>query len=95
MQDCKTQTFEHDGKRYETRISNNGLIYEVRVFNDAGKPANGYRYVLEVLTQLDALRTESSINPLNSLIQAARSHVENGTWEQYLAAVEASSLGNP
>lgn len=94
MQSYETRSFECRGETFETRISSDGLKYEVRVYKANGAPANECRYAVEVLTQLDAQVMNSSINPLESLINAAQRDVEDRTWEKYLAAVEASRTRN-
>lgn len=86
----KTKTFQHDGRNYEVRITadeNNTVL--VRVFAEDGRPANGYSYSVDLLTRLDAA-TSGTINPVDVLVNVAISDVKGGTWERYVAAVEAA-----
>jgi len=93
MTSYQTRTFQHNGKDYEIRIASDGHTFHVRVFVD-GRPANGYTYSVEVLTQIDAAAIGSGIDLLETLIKTAEQDVRNGTWEQYVSAVNATD-GNP
>ena len=86
-----TRCFEHDEKTYEIRIASDGSTIRIQAFlND--KPANGYTYSVELLTQVDAQLSGALIDPIEELIKTAIASVKNGTWEKYVAAV--SSSGN-
>lgn len=83
------RSFDHDGKTYEIRIASDGHTIRIRAFlND--KPANGYTYSVEVLTQGDAQISGALINPIEELIKTTILNVKNGTWEKYAAAVLAA-----
>jgi hypothetical protein len=83
------RTFQHDGKEYEIRVASDGHTIHVRAFLN-GKPANGYTYSVEVLTQVDAKMSDALVNPIEELIKTATSDVKNGIWEKYVAAVSAA-----
>lgn len=83
------RTFQHNGNQYEVRIASDGHTIHVRAFLN-NKPANGYKYSVEVLTQIDAKMSGAAINPVEELIKSAISDVEKGVWEQYVAAVSAA-----
>jgi hypothetical protein len=87
------RNFQHDGKEYEIRVESDGNTIHVRAFFN-GKPANGYTYSVEVLTQVDAKITDSLIDPSEELIKTATSDVKNRIWEKYLAAVSAAPPQN-
>lgn len=89
MVSYQSRLFEHNGKTYEVRFASDGHTYHVRAFLD-GKPANGYAYSVEMLTQFDAESTSALINPLQELISTAERDVRNGTWEKYVEAVKGS-----
>ena len=80
------RSFNHDGKEYEIRIASDGHTIHIRAFLN-GKPANGYTYSVEVLTKAEISGT--SINPYEQLVETAITDVKNGTWESYVAAVNA------
>ncbi len=82
--------FTHNGKEYEVRIASDGYTFHVRTFLN-GKPANGYTYSVDVLTQDDAHMSNAQVNPVEELIKIAKSDVTNGIWEKYVAAVNASA----
>ena len=90
----QVRSFQHTGNTYEIRIASDGHTTRVRVFiND--KPANGYTYSVETLTQVDAAMSGSSTDPLEELIKLAEQDVKSGFWDQYVAAVKAAqSSGN-
>jgi hypothetical protein len=73
-------------------VASDGHTIHVRAFLN-GKPANGYTYSVEVLTQVDAKMSGTLIDPVEELIKTAIADVKNGIWENYVAAVSAS--GNP
>jgi hypothetical protein len=83
------RSFDHDGKTYEIRIASDGHTIRIRAFLN-GKPANGYTYSVEVLTQVDAQMSGALIDPIEELIKTAISDVKNGIWEKYVAAVRAA-----
>ena len=87
------RTFQHDGKDYEIRISSDGCTIRIRTFLN-GKPANGYIYSVDLLTQVDAKITGALCNPAEELIKTAESDVKNGIWEKYIASVSAVSNGS-
>ena len=69
------RTFQHDGKDYEIRISSDGCTIRIRTFLN-GKPANGYIYSVDLLTQVDAKITGALCNPAEELIKTAESDVK-------------------
>lgn len=81
--------FEHNGKKYEIRSVSDGHKVRLRAFLD-GKPANGYTYAVEILTQVDAKMSGSIADPIAELIETAINDVKSGIWEQYVAAVSSS-----
>lgn len=83
------RSFDHNGKIYEIRIASDGHTIRIRAFLN-GKPANGYTYSVEVLTQVDAQLSGTLVNPIEELIETAIAEVKSGTWEKYVAAVRAS-----
>jgi len=88
MSTYQIRSFQHAGNTYEVRIAPDGHTFRVRAFlND--KPANGYTYSVEVLTQIDAAMSGSIVDPLEELIKAAEHDVKSGVWEKYVAAVKA------
>ncbi|EKE83333.1 hypothetical protein [Idiomarina xiamenensis] len=79
--------FVHQGREYEIRIMADENRIKVKAFLD-GKPANGYSYMVEDLTQRDAA-IEGGIDPLKALVDTAQRDVENGVWEQYQAVIKS------
>lgn len=89
MSTYQTRSFQHAGNTYETRIASDGHTIRVRVFIN-NRPANGYTYSVETLTQVDAAMQGGSNDPIEELIKAAEHDVKTGVWEQYVAAVKAA-----
>lgn len=85
-----TRQFEHDGKEYEVRIASDGHTIRIRVFQN-NKPANGYVYSVELLTQIGAKISGSIVDPVEDLIKTAITDVKSGQWERYVAVVSAST----
>lgn len=83
------RSFEHAGREYEVRFTSDGHTMHIRVFLN-GKPANGYTYSVEVLTQIDAKMSGALIDPVEEMIKTAISDAKNGMWEKYVAAVSGS-----
>ncbi len=83
------RSFEHKGKEYEVRVASDGHTIHIRAFL-SGKPANGYTYTVEALTQIDAKTSGASIDPVEEMIKTAISDVKSGMWEKYVAAVSGS-----
>lgn len=87
------RNFQHNGIEYEIRIASDGLAIYVRAFLN-GRPANGYKYSVEVLTHIDAQMSNALIDPVEELVKTATSDVKNGIWEKYLTAVATTSNQN-
>jgi hypothetical protein len=64
-----SRPFEHTGKQYEVRIASDGSTTHVRVFKD-GKPANGYSYQVDHVTQIDARMSGAAIDLVEVLVTA-------------------------
>ena len=85
MQLLKAVPFSFEGRNYEVRVFAATGRYEVRAFLD-GKPANGYSYFVDEVTNLDVATTRG-YPAYEHLIELAKSDIQNRVWEQYLAAI--------
>lgn len=85
----QNRAFQHNGQQYEIRVTSDGNTINVRAFCN-GKPANGYTYSVEVLTQIDAKMSGAVIDPAEELVKTAISDVKSGIWDQYVAAISAT-----
>ncbi len=85
----ESRPFEHAGKKYEVRIATDGCTTYVRVFKD-GKPANGYTYQVDHVTQVDAQMSGVGTDLVEVLVTSAKNDVQTGVWERYLESVGAS-----
>jgi hypothetical protein len=65
-----------------------GERFVVRATDGAGKPINGYIYSVTKLGEISATMA-ADLDPPKELVNTARSDVESGIWEQYLAAASA------
>jgi len=83
----ETREFEFEGRKYEIRIASDGYTIRVRAFLN-GVPANGYSYLVDVITAFDIKRSELPVDPLEDLIETAKNDVKKKMWERYLEAVE-------
>ncbi|KAB0648375.1 hypothetical protein [Burkholderia diffusa] len=81
-------TFQHKGATVHVRLYDDGERFVVRATDSVGKPFNGYVYSVTKLDEISATMAADR-HPLKELVKTARSDVESGIWEQYLAAVSA------
>lgn len=82
----ESRIFQFEGKQYEVRVGQVGDEYKVRVFQD-GKPANGYTYSANVITDLD-MKMSLGFHAFEHLMDVAESDVRAKYWERYLEAVQ-------
>jgi hypothetical protein len=82
----KIVPFEHNGKKYEVRIISDGNTVFIKTFLN-GKPANGYRYSVELITAFE-LEQVMGYDGIRDLVEMAKSDVINGTWEKYLKVIK-------
>ena len=80
MELYKTIPWEHEGKKYETRIVFEANMINVLTFYDK-HPANGFRYQILLPRKTDVRRVLKETD-LSHLVETARQDVIEKRWEQ-------------
>ena len=82
MELYKTIPWEHEGKKYETRIVFETNVISVLAFLDK-HPVNGFRYQILLPGNSDVRRVLKE-NDLTCLVETVRQDVIEKRWEQLL-----------
>lgn len=80
------KSFDHNGKKYEIRLSCTTDGLAVRAYC-GGKPANGFQYGISQMNESD-LRRHLGFAAIQYFAKSAEDDVIEGRWEKYLNAVK-------
>jgi len=82
-------TFTHDNVDYEVHMWIKDEIINVQtLIKSTKKPADGYIYSVKLEDQVDSTVLDSFLDPISSLVEAAKGSVVSGTWKSYQKALQ-------
>lgn len=88
MEFFKSEVFQFEGQEYEIKIFKTNNSYCVQpYYKKDGKPANGYSYYVNFMTDYD-IQSNFDFHGYEHLVDTAKSDIENKKWKKYLDAIQ-------
>lgn len=81
MNAIETIPFEFKKRQYEIRVVTDGVCVYVRAFH-RNRPANGYRYSIDLMVTAPELRRLKGMDGIRVLIEHAKQDVFEERWER-------------